>query len=283
MPGVMEMSTDALAYEALLRVFRNAIVDHVRKCLVGAYGDGAVPQVRRPFTDDEWGAALQSAESARSLGYVTREHLDDFDYLGVNHFYNIFELHFTILVPEEQLPPSELQGKFKQQFLSWLREIKGFRDPLAHPAADEMSPVDAARVVDSARRVLMSIGLVERAEEVNSAYTLLIERAARASAPDPLEGEIEDTLPPAETIVVDFVGRQPELASLWNWVLGTNSNRWMLSGDGGKGKSAIAYSFASDVRRMRPEGLVGVYWLSSSAGGSRKVSQSTFGTPNSLT
>lgn len=258
---MIELTTDGLVYEVLQRHLRNAVVDHVRDSFRVAYGDKAVDQLRRPFKEEEWDEAARSAESARVLGFVTREHIDEFDYLGINHLFNIFDAHFDVLIPSEELPPKEFMGKMRQETLGWLRDIRGVRDPISHPPAEDLPVSDAVRVVDSAWRLLRRLHLVDEAETVSQIYGELVRRTAEAAPPDPLQEGLYDTLPPAESIVVDFVGREEELKALWSWLLSGASNRWMLAGDGGKGKSAIAYRFASLVRAFKPEPLCAVFWM----------------------
>ncbi len=69
-------------------------------------------------------------------------------------------------------------------------------------------------------------------------------------------------LPAREQVAVEFVGRSSELAHLWSWFTDPHRRRWMLAGDGGKGKTAIAYEFATQVVEAVPKGIDSVVWLS---------------------
>ena len=83
--------------------------------------------------------------------------------------------------------------------------------------------------------------------------------AAPASLPEPLEGY----LPPRESVMSTFIGRKAELADLYQWLHDPEVHKWALVGDGGKGKTAIAYEFASQVKRSNPSSrLRNVVWLS---------------------
>lgn len=73
---------------------------------------------------------------------------------------------------------------------------------------------------------------------------------------------LDSNLPPREEVAVDFVGRSRELTELWIWFRDPLRRRWLLAGDGGKGKTAIAYEFATQVRENAPEGFHYVLWLS---------------------
>ncbi len=72
---------------------------------------------------------------------------------------------------------------------------------------------------------------------------------------------ITDRLPPREQ-PSHFVGRQNELAQLWRWVKEPKSRRAALAGDGRKGKTAIAYEFASRIAEASPEPYEIVLWAS---------------------
>jgi hypothetical protein len=81
------------------------------------------------------------------------------------------------------------------------------------------------------------------------------------AVPEPRDALIAD-LPPREDVVVDFVGRQQILAHLDQWFADPQSRRWVLCGDGGKGKSAIAYQFATRVAASGSPNFTLVVWLS---------------------
>lgn len=70
------------------------------------------------------------------------------------------------------------------------------------------------------------------------------------------------TMPPRDLIVPRFVGREAELDYLNTWLLDPQSKMWVLAGDGGKGKTAIAYEFASRVRDQAPKNFEIIIWLS---------------------
>ncbi|MDR7409893.1 MAG: putative DNA binding domain-containing protein [Armatimonadota bacterium] len=59
------------------------------------------------------------------------------------------------------------------------------------------------------------------------------------------------SLPPRESIVVDFVGRSEELSVLNNWLSDPWLRRCSIVGQGGCGKTALAYEFATKVAESR--------------------------------
>src|SRR6266511_3028979 len=135
----MEMTNDALVYEALQRLFRNAIVQYLRENLSRAYPDTYAAELHKPFKVEEWEAITRSADQAVATGVVDRTPKDDFDYLSVNHFYNLFELHFWALIPADELPDERYVPKLRAQLLAWLKDVKDLRDPLSHPPEEELS------------------------------------------------------------------------------------------------------------------------------------------------
>ncbi|GAB4214380.1 MAG: hypothetical protein OHK0022_52820 [Roseiflexaceae bacterium] len=72
---------------------------------------------------------------------------------------------------------------------------------------------------------------------------------------------LEERLPPQEAIVTNFIGRTKEIKHLWNWFNNPNNRLWVLVGEGGKGKSALAYRFAVDVKNRAPEPLHAIIWM----------------------
>lgn len=59
-----------------------------------------------------------------------------------------------------------------------------------------------------------------------------------------------------------FVGRQNELVALWQWLRDSREFRCALAGDGGKGKTAIAYEFGGRIAEASPEPYELVLWAS---------------------
>ena len=86
---------------------------------------------------------------------------------------------------------------------------------------------------------------------------------ALSSTPSAVSDPLEGYLPPRESIVPMFIGRDNELRQLNDWLLDEGKQKWALVGDGGKGKSAIAYQFADRVKRLNPGRAVdAVIWMS---------------------
>jgi len=216
------------------------------------------PRLRKPF-EKEWDTIRASAEERRRTGELSSEIHDDFDLLGVNHFFNLFDAYHELLCPYTDRADRDQRTKEKNALLGWMKTIKNLRDPLSHPSDEDIVFEDAFTLLDCARRVLSRLGLDEEATRVRSLADRLAGRPALVSSEvEPLE----DRLPPRELIVVDFVGRETELRVLREWFDDPLSRRWALAGEGGKGKSALAYHFAMEVKLKAPEPFRIVTWLS---------------------
>ncbi len=72
--------------------------------------------------------------------------------------------------------------------------------------------------------------------------------SGRVMSVNPEREPLEDRLPPSEPIVTDFVGRESELRRLWEWFDDPISRRWLLAGEGGKGKTALAFEFGKRIK-----------------------------------
>ena len=124
---------------------------------------------------------------------------------------------------------------------------------LGHPGDIDISDADALQMLDYARRILDFID-EKASEELRGSWELVrfggsTEIGSTDEDPDPIESS---TLPSRETIAPRFVGRQTELESLRNWLNDPYSRVWLLAGDGGKGKTAIAYEFAVSTSVQPP-------------------------------
>lgn len=253
----VDLSTDAIVYEAVFRVFRNAFVDHTRTCLQLQFQGMAVEKLRHCISLDEWSAMEKSIEDVNARGQVQRTHEDVFDYIGINHFYGVMEVFFAELLEDGSKTSAKVT---KISVLRWLKEIKDVRDPTAHPSTQEISVEDAFRTIDNCRKVCRKLGL----QDADALLQVLERRVLSRLTEMALTSEpgFDDTLPPSESIVADFIGREEELAQLRAWLRHDRKPRWLLVGEGGKGKTAIAYQFATEANELARGKLCGVFWLS---------------------
>ncbi len=260
------VSTNTICFEAINRVYRNTVVQHIRETIKTNHPDDWLETLKLPL-QKEWETLQHNAELRRTTGEYGSKLTDEFDFLGVNNFYVLFEKYFAELFPSSrELTPEETLQK-KQSLLIGAREIKNMRDPaLGHPGDIDISDADALQMLDYARRILDFID--ERAsEELRRSWELIRFGGSPEIGPtdeDPIPIE-SSTLPPRETIAPRFVGRQTELESLRNWLNDPYSRVWLLAGDGGKGKTAIAYEFAVSTSVQLLTGFEVIIWLSAKA------------------
>lgn len=76
-----------------------------------------------------------------------------------------------------------------------------------------------------------------------------------------LTKRIENNLPDRNFVCPRFVGREEVLDSLWRWLGDDLSRVKMLAGEGGLGKSSIAYEFADRVSQISNAPFEQVVWL----------------------
>lgn len=231
-----------ICYEGIQRIYRNAVVRFLRSSLIKAFPNNAIEKLKEPFLK-EWGKIEKDAFQARESGEIESKITDDFDLLSVSHFFNVFDVHYKLLLKDDA------DEKHKKIFLNWVKEIKTLRDPLSHPAEGDFTFEDTFRLLDCARRVLLRLNLSADAANIKDlTIKLLSKYPAAILSREPLE----DRLPPRESIVIDFVGRNGEMEELREWFSDPVSRRWALAGEGGKGKTALAYHFAFDIKIKAP-------------------------------
>ncbi len=73
---------------------------------------------------------------------------------------------------------------------------------------------------------------------------------------------LDHNLPDRQLICSDFIGREDTLSSLWKWLSDDFEYTKILCGDGGKGKTSIAYEFSTRFVSAAPSGYERVVWLS---------------------
>lgn len=253
----MAQSNLSLCYEGIQRVYRNAVVRHIRRCLTRDFPNDYLERLHKPFKKEEWEGIVANAELCRSTGEISTEIKDDFDLLSVNHFFNIFDSYFDALVA---LDGNKLSNKLKikQTLLKWVRTVKSFRDPLSHPSEEDFSFEDAFLLMDCGRRTLDAL----KSDGAQQMRNIMEELRGRPLYAQDDAKVLEARLPARETIVVDFVGRGTEIQKLWEWFSDPTSRRFALAGEGGKGKTACAYKFATEVQFKAPEPCQIVLWIS---------------------
>lgn len=72
---------------------------------------------------------------------------------------------------------------------------------------------------------------------------------------------IDNNLPSRSVICAKFVGRNLVLAELWAWLNDTFQYYKVIAGDGGKGKTSVAYEFCTQVAQYAPLGIKRIVWL----------------------
>lgn len=254
-PGMVD--PNAVCYMGIMRIYRNAVVQHVRATLQGRDPNNWETLITRPFAKGEW-QGIEAAATRGHLGLSVRP-LDKADLLSVNHFYNIFDSYFGDLFPHTLHWLTEAQQETRAQVLAWAKTIKEMRDPvIGHPIENSISSDDAEKLLYAARNILAHFN-ASAAEEVDTLADSLNEAIGIRNV------LLSDTLPDREAIVPQFIGRQQELAKLNRWIRDPFSHVHYLVGDGGKGKTAIAYEFASNLALDPPrlaKSLECVIWLS---------------------
>lgn len=245
-----------ICYEGIQRIYRNAIVRLFRDRLTSVFPSDFDDRLKKPFKH-EWDGIQQNARASRESGELEAPIRDDFDVLSVNHFFNILDTYFYEITEIDKANPNA-KG-VKQATLAWVKTIKNLRDPLSHPTEEDFSFEDSFMLLDCARRVLVNLKLVNDASQVKS---LMEELKGAPTSQLGEEEPLEDRLPPREAIVLDFIGRNDYLKELKKWFNDPLSRRWALSGEGGKGKSALAYRFGFDVKISAPRPFQVVFWLS---------------------
>jgi tetratricopeptide (TPR) repeat protein len=248
-----DYDSDTVVFQAL-RIFRNSFISYCRARLQAVFGSGLDAEIRNLFKK-EWEDVARSAQEAYSTGILARSPVDALDHLSVNHTFVLLEKYWTYLAPVDD-PQSETAKKVRQQLTSWARELVAVRNPIAHGPSEPLALRDALRYVDSGARILNVLRISE-GERLGELWRGLL------GSTDVVPPSTLDTLPSREQITTDFVGRESYLTDLWRW-LGDDTRRvWALVGDGGKGKTTIAYEFASQSRgHLGDFALQGVLWLS---------------------
>ena len=165
-------------YLGIQRIYRNAVVNHLRNTLRRKYPLEWENRLKKPFAK-EWSDIVLSADFARQTGAISSTPRDSADYLGVNHFYNLFDIYFDLLVPPQRDTTSEARKQEKAAVLGLVKEIKTARDPESHPPGDDMALLDVVRQLDNAKRVCSKFDAKAADELKGLAFHVLSEGAGK--------------------------------------------------------------------------------------------------------
>jgi len=72
---------------------------------------------------------------------------------------------------------------------------------------------------------------------------------------------LDHNLPSRATICARFIGRSDVLTKLWAWLNDEFQYAQLIAGEGGKGKTSLAYEFATQVAYNAPHGIERIVWL----------------------
>jgi tetratricopeptide (TPR) repeat protein len=271
---VPPLGSNAICYQGIQRIFRNAVVVFLRDRITRVFPQDFSNRLKKPF-GDEWTKAESNANLSRANLGTTTTIRDDFDLLGTNHFYNLFDIYFDKLFTPDAGHRANTPKPVKARFMGNLKAIKDCRDPLSHPVEEEVPIQEAQHLLYCAQEILRWIDCADEAKEL-------------AALADQLNGTGADEqsqlrrLPSEDSIYLEFVGRGSLLRDLTECFANPLNKRCLLAGDGGKGKSAAAFRF---VQNLPPS--IGQYplilWLSAkkkrfSEGVTTKIETPDFGT-----
>jgi tetratricopeptide (TPR) repeat protein len=231
------LGINAICYQGIQRIFRNAIVIFLRTRMTAVFPQDYLSKLKKPFGGD-WAKAESHANTSRSTLGTTTSIKDDFDLLGTNHFFNIFDSYFNDLFPEAAT--DDHPKPVKVRFIGNLKAIKDSRDPLSHPVEEEVPLEEAQHLLYCAQEVLKWVACKNEADQL----------ASLADQINDLRHDEQSTLrrlPSEDGIYLEFVGRDSLMHELTICFSNPLNKRCLLAGDGGKGKSAAAYKFVRDL------------------------------------
>src|SRR6056297_3595916 len=120
------MDNTVILFNAIMRTYRNAMVQFIRAKLSEEFDSDAEKEMKSAFKDEEWQRLRENAAKSRSeeSGKIVQDLKDEFELLGVERFFNLFEKHFVVLCPRYAGVPRKERNSAKQMLCEKLRHIK---------------------------------------------------------------------------------------------------------------------------------------------------------------
>jgi hypothetical protein len=110
----MDVSNSTVCYEAIQRIYRNAVVGHLRVTFKQNFPDSWKKQLVHTVGTEEWSKNCANVNERSVSGELRAKTSDDFDFLDLAHFYNLFDKHFDMLFPAQPgSTPKELARRKK--------------------------------------------------------------------------------------------------------------------------------------------------------------------------
>ena len=128
-------SMNTICFDSL-RIYRDAVVQHIRSTMKEFYPNEWQTKLQAPF-QKEWEAIKEASDVSRKTGQIGVTLTDDFDLLGVNHFHNLFDAHYDLLFPDATVS-AEVHKQRKQNMLHWAKSINMMRNVVTgHPGEED--------------------------------------------------------------------------------------------------------------------------------------------------
>src|SRR5690348_14349154 len=93
----MEPSHSTICYEATQRIYRPAVVGHIRAVFQKNFPESWKKQLRGTVGPEEWDKNAANVRERQTSGELRTKIIDDFDLLDIAHFYNLFDKFFELL------------------------------------------------------------------------------------------------------------------------------------------------------------------------------------------
>ena len=241
------------AYTGLQRDYRNAVVTLLRERFTERYNNSAEGRCEKYLGDvtrRKENRATSQAKGSRNPAPLR----DSFELIDLSDFGNILCAEFNVCFPRYSSVPKAEKQSVRDLVLDVSTRLAAVRNNTDHPETDEIDIIDCEDVLRGAKQVSRLLGLEETAAAIQGKLDhLLSDHSTEVSLVD---------LPPDTQVVVDFVGRSEELSQLRSWLPNPNKRIWFLRGDGGLGKSSIAYEFTQEVAKRHGDQFHAVIWMS---------------------
>jgi tetratricopeptide (TPR) repeat protein len=235
-----------VVYESI-KIFRDEVFERIRTYAKSSSGAKYLEDLKSLVGNERWDASLRSAKQLRAARVITSPLIDDLDAQDVTDLHRIFSKKYDSLV--------DVKGR-RHELLTALEDIAFFRNGIAHPTFSAIPVEDARRL---AERLLAAATLIF--DEHTKPYRKIAETAAKLFDYKGTIGKpLPKSLPPRQEVVGQFIGRERELRTLYSW-LDSSIQLWVLEGDGGKGKSSLAFVFCETLETSGND-LDRVIWLS---------------------
>ncbi|MEW6464704.1 MAG: RNA-binding domain-containing protein [Pseudomonadota bacterium] len=183
---------------------------------------------------------------------------------GVFHVAKLKDLARSYLGADLRISVESREVRGKNIEIAWVAKRRLGESPLkfAKNGPDEKPSKPSFKKGEVVYRRLDNNAIAKEPEDYDFLYSARHPPSIDLAAVDFSQDEpLEHNLPDRTFVCSRFIGRREDLGDLWSWLADDFSRVRLIAGEGGLGKTSLAYNFAEEMASRRVKPFEKIVWL----------------------